>query len=56
MENGTYLLNIQKDFTKDPNYQGISVLNTMIWLYERILSNLIEKEYSNLEEEEQSGF
>jgi len=47
----------KKESEKDPNnYQGISMTNTMSKLYGRILCGLIEKEYSNLEEEKQNGF
>ncbi|XP_044745289.1 uncharacterized protein LOC123307136 [Coccinella septempunctata] len=38
------------------NYRGISVTSTMSRLYGRILRDLIESEYSDQEEEEQSGF
>ncbi|XP_030745265.1 uncharacterized protein LOC115874297 [Sitophilus oryzae] len=42
---------------KDPNnYRGISVTSTMSRLYEKILRNLIEEEYSSYEEEKQNGF
>jgi len=43
----------KKDFS---NYRGISVTSTMSQLYGRILNSLIEKKYSNFEEEEQRGF
>lgn len=47
----------KKGSKKDPNnYRGISVTSTMSRLYGRILRDLIETEYSNEEEEEQSGF
>lgn len=38
------------------NYRGISVTSTMSRLYGRIIRDLIEQEYMNKEEEEQSGF
>jgi len=59
-DNGKWHISSQytkKEDKKDSsNYRGISASNTMSRLYERILSDLIEKEYSNLEEEEQSEF
>lgn len=53
-----YITSIHKKGSKkNPNnYRGISVTSTMSRLYGRILRDLIEEEYSSLEEEEQSGF
>jgi len=49
----TYISSIYKKRSKrdSNNYRGI--LNTMSWLYGRILNGLIEKD---LEEKKQSGF
>jgi hypothetical protein len=38
------------------NYRGISVTNTFSRIYGRILAELVELEYTNMEMEEQSGF
>lgn len=37
-------------------YRGISATSTISRVYGRILRDLIEDEYRNIEEEEQSGF
>jgi len=50
-----YLFNTQRRIQEEFNYRRTSVLNTMSRLYGRILSVLIEKQYINLEKEEQSG-
>jgi len=53
----TYISSIHKKGSKrnSNNYRGISMTN-MELVIGRTLSDLIEKEYSNLEEEEQSRF
>lgn len=38
------------------NYHGISVTSTISRVYGRIIRDIIEEEYKNFEEEEQSGF
>lgn len=53
-----YISSIHKkgDKSNCSNYRGISVTCTFSRLYGRILRDLIENEYHNNEEEEQSGF
>lgn len=53
-----YISSIHKkgDKTNCNNYRGISVTSTMSRLYGRILRNLIEDDFRQNEEEEQSGF
>jgi hypothetical protein len=50
-----YISMHKKGFKRDPNNYRISMISIISWLYRRILSDLIEKEYGNLEEE-QNGF
>ncbi|XP_030759306.1 uncharacterized protein LOC115884770 [Sitophilus oryzae] len=53
-----YISSIHKKGNKQvcSNYRGISVTSTLSRLYGRILRDLIEQEYQQQEEEEQSGF
>lgn len=53
-----YISSIHKKGNKQvcSNYRGISVTGTLSRLYGRILRDLIEQEYQQQEEEEQSGF
>lgn len=54
----TYIFTIQKKGDKNEydNYRGISVTSTFSRLYGRILKEIIEKEYCDMEMEEQTGF